>query len=111
MTNIIRPGTTAVCRFNIPFAFNDIAAARVTFSQHTHPNCYESKPMLVKNLKDCDGAGTTLLLPLSQEDTLKFYSVYGPVGVQLHVRLNDGTAVKSYIEYASVDDILKREVV
>lgn len=65
MSNAISKGTTPRPRFNLPFETSAIRNMEVYFSQ-------DNGLVLEKKMEDCELSGSTVVVPLSQADTLMF---------------------------------------
>ena len=96
-------GTTPRLEFTLPFETSLLAEAWITLSQ-------DKEAILDKTLKDCKCEGNTLVLKLSQEETLKFEQ-NSRIEMQLRVRTLSGDAFASDIISDKADRILKEGVI
>lgn len=93
-------GSTPTYTFTLPFTVDNIAEAKVTFSQ--------GGVSVSKKFKDCTAAGNTLTVRLSQEDTLSFCD--GLVEMQIKVLTKGGEALVSDVMYDQAPKCLDKEV-
>lgn len=96
-------GTTPTLKFKLPFDTELLAEAWVTFTQLGHT-------VVDKTLADLEKQGDTLVLQLTQDETLMFQHEE-LVEIQIRARLNDDTAVASQKIRVGVDGILKEGVI
>lgn len=92
-------GTTPTLEFKIPFDVGLIDELSIAFSQN-------SVVVLDKSLIDCTTNGQTIILKLSQIETLKLRAGTR-TEIQVRVRIHDGTALASKIISVQTDRILK----
>jgi len=92
-------GTTPKLYFDLPFDTGILAEAFVTFAQN-------GRVVLDKALKDCMCSERTLMIHLSQADTLKF-DCRCKAEIQLRARTMEGDALDSEIFIVNVGRILK----
>ncbi len=97
-------GTTPTLEFQLPFAANIIDVLSVAFSQKTQPYS-PAQLVLEKSLTDCTLSGQSVMLTLTQEDTLKLDAAQD-VEIQLRI-LSNGSALASQIIKIPVGRILK----
>lgn len=96
-------GTTPTLKFKLPFDTELLAEAWVTFTQLGHT-------VVDKTLADLEKEGDTLVLQLTQDETLMFQHEE-LVEIQIRARLTDDTAVASQKIRVGVDGILKEGVI
>ena len=96
-------GTTPRLSFTLPFSTGIISECYITFTQLT-------TIILEKTLSDCEQSEDTLILNLSQEDTLTFIESV-PVKIQLRIKTKDNKALASNIINTTADLILKDGVI
>lgn len=97
-------GTTPTLEFQLPFAADIIDVLSVAFSQITQPYT-PAQLVFEKSLDDCTVSGQSVMLTLSQEDTLKLDAAQD-VEIQLRILAN-GSALASQIIRIPVGRILK----
>ena len=103
-------GTTQVLTFDIGMNVNEVSQLWLTFS---HSNKINSE-IFTKTKEDVTLSGTTLVVELSQEDTLELnqYNLNNKiVYIQLRALLNDGQALASDIVEVTVQHLLKGGVI
>lgn len=100
----ISSGCTVTNTFSLPCGEEDIAVLYITYQQN-------DITVLEKTKEDCNFEGTTAIVRLSQEDTLKFPQEDGQIRIQLRLRTVEGTAMKSTVLTASPDELLKPGVI
>lgn len=100
----ISSGCTVTNTFSLPCGEEDIAVLYITYQQN-------DVTVLEKTKEDCSFEGTTAIVRLSQEDTLKFPQDDGQIRIQLRLRTIAGTAMKSAVLTASPDVLLKQGVI
>ena len=100
----ISTGCTLTQYFTLPCPGSELAALYLTYQQG-------GVTVLEKTLADCAFEGSTARVALSQEDTLRFEPQNGPVRIQLRLRTAAGTALKSGVLTAGVDELLKEGVI
>lgn len=98
----MRRGTTPTHTFDIGMDTAELAQLVVTY-------CQGDKTVLEKRLADCKLDGTTVIVELTQEETLLFRASR-EVQIQMRVLTNTGNALASDIISKSVDDVLNSEV-
>ena len=96
-------GTTPKLEFTLPFDVFQLAEAYVTLSQ-----C--SDVVLEKCLAECEAAGSTLSVRLTQEETLRL-SAEKETEIQIRVRMHSGDVLASNIIRTNTDRILKDGVI
>ena len=100
---MIGKGCTCQNSFTIPFKEKNIKAIRITY-------CQDDKVLFEKQLEDCTFSDGKVIVNLSQEDTLKFDS-FRIIEIQLKIKLNDDSVVKSNIIKTVTDEVLSCEVI
>lgn len=100
----ISSGCTVTNTFSLPCGEEDIAVLYITYQQN-------DVTVLEKTKEDCNFEGTTAIVRLSQEDTLKFPQDDGQIRIQIRLRTIEGTVMKSNIMTASPDALLKQGVI
>lgn len=96
-------GTTPRHTFALPFDTDLVATARVIYSQN-------GEVILTKTDTDLTMSGNTIVLDLTQEDTLSFRCGRA-VEVQVRVLTLDGEALASDIVKVSIGRCLENEVI
>ncbi len=102
-TNSIVRGTSPTLNFTLPFAASEVSAFYLSFRQEE-----KSGILLEKQLKDCSIASYSVVVPLSQTDTLALYG--GRAELQVRLRAG-GQAYASPILSVDVLDVIKNEVI
>lgn len=99
----MRRGTTPRFRFTLPFDIkSNVSDLRVTFEQN-------GVTVLEKRLEDCTCEGDTLLVWLTQEETLGFKAGTS-VKVQLKALENDGNVISHEPKSISCKEILNEDI-
>lgn len=98
----MRQGTTPTHTFSLPFETSSISKVRITYAQ-------EDKIVLEKTEEDCKLDGATIIVKLSQEETLKF-NENAFVKIQAKILSTDGNVLVSNKISLSVGDVLNKEV-
>lgn len=98
-------GATPTHTFTVDTDLRDAVEIWVTYAQN-------KKVILNKTLTEDNLTVTedTVVVTLSQEDTLKFYPV-NSVKIQIRARFGDGSAIKSDVINTTSDECLKRQVI
>ena len=96
-------GTTPTHIFEIPFDTYNIEKVDVIYAQ-------DYKQVVKKQTDECSLQGNTIILTLTQEDTLKFDSSKN-VQIQVRVLTKDGKSLASYIETVVALRCLNDEVI
>jgi hypothetical protein len=94
-------GSTPTHTFNCKLDPELIHKVRVLYSQN-------NVLVLKKEDEDCEKDGQTIIVKLSQEDTLKFKE--GKVEIQLRVLTSTGESIPSKIHTVNVNKLLENEV-
>lgn len=94
-------GTTQTLTFTLPEKI-DMETLYISFAQN-------DDIVLEKELGDVLLDGTNIILPLSQEDTLKF--IVGTATIQIRLRDTNGNALASNPMYIQVEKIYKDGVI
>ena len=98
----IQQGATPTHRFAIPFSADYVERAVVTYVQ--------GGTKVVEKLLGADAiTGDQLSVSLTQEETLAF-DEKADVKIQLKVKLTNGKVLPSNVIYASVSEVLNKEV-
>ena len=110
--NVIR-GTTAQFKFNLPYKYNDLEIAEVTFWQpgNRGPDTTRSLP-IVRVLEQCSPSTSNpyeLRVTLTQEETLRF-SEERKAYVQLRAKSKDGYVFASKQETLTIYPIYDESV-
>lgn len=100
---MILTGCTCKHTFTIPCDKDDICAMYITYRQN-------GKTVLEKTLTDCELTAGKVCVPLTQEDTLAFQDETC-VKIQLKLKRNDGTVMKSKIIDTYSDVVFNKEVI
>lgn len=95
-------GTTPLNTFNVPIDLRDAEVIYITYKQ-------EDTVVFEKVKDDLTITETSLSVRLTQEETIALKE--RPVKIQIRARFADGTAVKSVVMTASVDELLKEGVI
>lgn len=98
----MKRGTTQKLTFTMPEEIS-IGVLYITFKQG-------NKIVLEKTLDDVEVSGRTIVLPLTQDDTLRFDAPHA-VYVQLRIRDTLGNAIASEIIRTDAEAILKDGVI
>lgn len=96
-------GTTPTHKFNIPFNTESIERVRIVYEQ-------AGDVVLTKENEGCTMTGNTLIVRLSQEETLLFKSNVA-TRIQVHLRTKSGEAYASNLVRVSVYELLEKEVI
>lgn len=96
-------GTTPTFEFTLPFPVSTLKNAFVTFSQ-------KRKVIINKELHQCECNENTLIVNLTQEDTLKF-CCEDLVLIQVRVLTENNEALASQIIQTEANNILYDEVI
>lgn len=96
-------GTTPDITFNLPFNVSTINNVEVYFSQNDNL-------LLEKGYDDCTMSGTTLVVPLTQEETLLF-DEEEKLQIQVRFMFTDGSVDATDIVRGKVGKILKDGVI
>lgn len=102
MAQIIQQGSTPTHKFSTPYEKSSVDSVIITYSQN-------GKIVLEKHTQDIVIADLVMTTELSQEDTLLF-DEKGDVKMQIKVKLTNGKVIPSNDMYASVKDVLNKEV-
>jgi hypothetical protein len=102
MNNIIFQGSTPTHKFKTPYTRVFVDSAIVTYAQN-------GEIVLNKEGAELTIEDNTILVELAQEETLKF-DESRDVHIQIKVKANNGKVIPSNIIYASVAEVLNREV-
>ena len=98
----MRRGTTQTLTFLLPEEIS-IETIFITFQQNNWT-------VLEKSIEDVEIDGKTVIVKLTQEDTLKLRAPYA-VYIQLRIRDTDGNAIASDIIRTDAETILKDGVI
>jgi hypothetical protein len=93
-------GSTPTYTFSLPFTVDNIAEAKVIFSQ--------GDVSVSKKFKDCGASGNTLTVRLCQEDTLRFRC--GLVEIQIKVLTPKEDVLVSDVMYDNAEKCIDKEV-
>ena len=96
---MIYRGTTPKLKFKVKFDTSLLDKAYITFFQ-------KDRYAFEKDITACEVEENSLIVKLSQSDTLKLVSKY-PVIIQIRALLNDGTSLASKYMEKEVHDVLK----
>ena len=96
-------GTTPTHKFNIPFNTEGIERVRIVYEQ-------AGDVVLTKENEGCTMSGNTLIVRLTQEETLLFKSNVS-TRIQVHLRTKSGEAYASTLMRVSVFELLEKEVI
>lgn len=96
-------GTTPTVTFNLPFSVSDINNVEVYFAQN-------DELLFEKGYDDCVLDGTTIAVPLTQNDTLRFDDEE-KLQIQLRFMYNDERVEATSILKGKVGQILKEGVI
>ena len=92
-------GTTPTLTFTLPFSTSTIRSLMLTFSQ-------SGKEVFTLEKEDCTLDDTSVIVHLTQEQTLKFLTT-ALVEIQMRVLTTDNQAIASEIITCSIDKVLK----
>lgn len=98
MATTIR-GTTPTVTFNLPFNVSTLNNVEVYFSQN-------DELLVEKGYDDCTMSGTTLVVPLTQDDTLLF-DEDEKLQIQIRFLFTDGSVDATDIVKGKVGKLLK----
>ncbi len=99
----MRQGTTPTHTFtDIPFSAKEIAKVRITYAQR-------GKIVVEKTEEDCKFDGNTIIVKLSQEETLKF-DENAFLKIQAKILTTDGESHVSDEVTLTVSEALNKEV-
>lgn len=98
----IYEGTTPTHTFTLPMSVDNVQSARIAYEQN-------GNIAIQKETGEIEMAGNSLVVKLTQEDTLKFDGS-AMVSIQVRVLLDDGTALASRVMRTSVARCLDGEV-
>ena len=101
MSNIMQ-GSTPLNRFEFPYPATLAEKVIVTYEQN-------GETVIEKTDGDVSIDGGYIVVRLSQEETLNLSNEYDVV-MQVKVKFTDGNVVPSNLIYASVGEVLNREV-
>ena len=96
-------GTTPTITFNLPFSVSDINNVEVYFAQN-------DEMLLEKGYDDCVLSGTTIAVPLTQDDTLLF-DYEEKLQIQLRFMYNDQRVEATSVLKGKVGQLLKDGVI
>lgn len=99
----MRRGTTPTHKFKVPIDFRSAEEVWITYKQ-------DSNTRIEKNKADMDISEDSIIVELTQEDTLAL-STIGKVKIQLRAVFPDGKAVASKIIEVPVAGILKEGII
>ena len=95
-------GTTPTHTFNFPFDASLIDKIKISYAQ-------DGNVVLTKEKDDCILLGNSVLVRLTQEETLSFNARY-KVQIQVRVLTTQGDSLASKIYERSMEDILEEGV-
>lgn len=98
----IQQGATPTHKFKIPYPSDFVDSVIVTYAQN-------DEIVLNKEGDEVTVEDNAILVELTQEETLKFYESRD-VHIQVKVKARNGKVIPSNIIYASVAEVLNREV-
>ena len=102
MANVIQQGATPTHKFHTPYPKDFVESAIITYEQN-------DKIVLEKTGDELIVEDNSISAELTQEDTLSF-SDDCDVKIQLKVKSQNGSVIPSKIIYATVDEVLNKEV-
>lgn len=102
MTQIIQQGSTPTHKFSTPYEKASVDSAIITYWQN-------GKTVVEKHTEDINIQDRQMTTELSQDDTLAF-DEKGDIKIQIKVKLKNGKVIPSNNMYASVKDVLNKEV-
>lgn len=102
MAQIIQQGSTPTHKFSTPYEKNEVERAIITY-------CQNGRIVLEKSGEEIVIENNSITANLTQEDTLSFDEM-GDVKMQIKVKLTNGKVIPSNDMYASVKDVLNKEV-
>lgn len=95
-------GTTPTHTFDLPFDTTIIRKLRIIYAQN-------DVVILTKGLEDCTIEGNTVIVKLTQEETLKF-DAHAVAEIQIRVLTHANDALASKPKKISVNRLLENEV-
>lgn len=95
----MRRGTTQTLTFNTGLDLSRVDLLDISFAQH-------DEVVVSKSLEDCTIDGQTIIVNLSEDDTLKFDSRKNPVQMQLRIGIGEARLASGQM-YMKVEPILK----
>lgn len=99
----VRPGTTPIISFYLPFDVDLVAELWFTVFQR-------GSELFTKEMKDLEVEGSKIIVHLSQEETLRL-TPGQKVEIQVRLRTTGDDALASQVESVDVDRILKGGVI
>lgn len=102
-TTIIPRGCTCRNSFDFPNSQEEVATLFITYQQN-------KLTKFEKDLSECTFSDGKVRVNLSQEQTLSLEEGI-PIMIQIRAKLRDGTAIKSDIQEAYTDKVLKEGVI
>lgn len=99
----VRPGTTPIISFYLPFEVDLVAELWFTMVQR-------GVEVFTKELDDMEIEGSKIIVKMTQEETLKLASGQ-KVEIQVRIRTTGDDAIASQVETVDVDRILKNGVI
>lgn len=99
----MRPGTTPIISFYLPFEVDLVAELWFTMVQR-------GVEVFTKELEEMEIEGSRIIVRMTQEETLKLASGQ-KVELQVRIRTQAGDAIASQVETVDVDRILKNGVI
>lgn len=102
MAQIIQQGSTPIHKFTTPYKKDSVELAVVTYSQNGR--------IVLEKIEDVIIDDYSILTELTQQDTLSF-DEKGDVKMQIKVKSTDGKVFPSHFVYASVKEVLNKEVI
>jgi hypothetical protein len=98
----IQQGATPTHKFKLPYSRDFVDSAIVTYAQN-------GETVLDKEGAELTIDDNAILVELTQEETLRF-DENCDVRIQIKVKSKNGKVIPSKIIYASVEEVLNREV-
>ena len=102
-TVVVRPGTTPIISFYLPFDFSLVEELWFTLAQR-------GTELFTKNKEELKVEGSKIIVELTQEETLRLNQGQ-KVDIQVRIRTTGGDALASQIVQVEVDKILKGGVI
>ncbi len=99
----VRPGTTPIICFYLPFEYDVVAEMWFTVSQR-------GTELFTKYKNEMEVEGSKVIVKLSQEETLRLNQGQ-KVEIQVRIRTTGGDALASQVITIEVDKILKGGVI
>lgn len=101
-------GTTPTHKFELPFEVSILKDLRISYMQNTYGQ-NDNRLLIDKKMTDCTLDGNTVLVKLTQEETLKLKHGM-EVKIQIKVLTTEGDVLASTVYKKTVKEVLNEEV-